>query len=111
MSEEEIINVKGRLAPKNTGTVYLLSAGYDGQNKKAYLRLYEPVSEEIFLWYDNTGHLPYLISKEPVSELEKNQRITGHEGFKGFQEVIRYDALEEKDIQVTKAHEIRPRVR
>jgi DNA polymerase I len=102
MSAEETINVKGRLAPKNTGTVYLLSAGYDGQNKKAYLRLYEPVSEEIFLWYDNTGHLPYLISKEPISELEKNQRITGHEGFKGFQEVIRYDALEEKDILVTK---------
>jgi DNA polymerase, archaea type len=102
MSEEEIINVKGRLAPKNTGTVYLLSAGYDGQNKKAFLRLYEPVSEEIFLWYDNTGHLPYLVSKEPVSELEKNVRITGHEGFKGFQEVIRYDALEEKDILVTK---------
>jgi DNA polymerase I len=102
MSEEEIINVKGRLAPENTGTVYLLSAGYDGTNKKAYLRLYEPVEEQIFLWYDNTGHLPYLVSKEPASELEKNKRITGHEGFKGFEEVIRYDALEETDIMVTK---------
>ncbi|MBT6603886.1 DNA-directed DNA polymerase I, partial [Candidatus Bathyarchaeota archaeon] len=102
MSNEELTNIRGRLAPDNTGTVYMLSAGYDGTNKKAYIRLYEPESEEIFLWYDNTGHLPYLISKEPASELENNNRITGHEGFKGFDEVIRYDALEEKDILVTK---------
>mgnify|MGYP003970946765 CR=1 FL=1 len=102
MSNEELTNIRGRLAPDNTGTVYMLSAGYDGTNKKAYIRLYEPESEEIFLWYDNTGHLPYLISKEPASELENNNRITGHEGFKGFDEVIRYDALEEKAILVTK---------
>ena len=102
MSNEELTNVRGRLAPENTGTVYMLSAGYDGTNKRAYVRLYEPESKEIFLWYDNTGHLPYLLSKEPAAELEKNNRILGHEGFKGFEEVIRYDALEEKDILVTK---------
>ena len=102
MSNEELINVRGRIAPENTGTVYMLSAGYDGANKMAYVRLYEPESREIFLWYDNTGHLPYLISKEPVTELEKNRRVVGHEGFKGFEEVTRYDALEEKDILVTK---------
>ena len=102
MSNEELTNVRGRLAPENTGTVYMLSAGYDGTNKRAYIRLYEPESQEIFLWYDNTGHLPYLLSKEPATELEKNNRVTGHEGFKGFEEVIRYDALEEKKILVTK---------
>ena len=102
MSNEELTNVKGRLAPENTGTVYMLSAGYDGANKRAYIRLYEPKSQEIFLWYDNTGHLPYLLSKKPAAELEKNRRVVGHEGFKGFEEVTRYDALEEKEIQVTK---------
>jgi DNA polymerase I len=101
MSNEELTNIRGRLAPDNTGTVYMLSAGYDGANKKAYIRLYEPESEEIFLWYDNTGHLPYLFSKKSAAELETNKRITSHEGFKGFDEVIRYDALEEKNIQVT----------
>ncbi len=102
MSNEELTNVRGRLAPENTGTVYMLSAGYDGANKRAYVRLYEPESQEIFLWYDNTGHLPYLLSKKPAAELEKNRRVVGHEGFKGFEEVTRYDALEEKEIQVTK---------
>ncbi len=102
MSNKELTNVRGRQAPENTGTVYMLSAGYDGANKRAYVRLYEPESQEIFLWYDNTGHLPYLLSKEPAAELEKNKRIVDHEGFKGFEEVIRYDALEEKDILVTK---------
>ncbi len=42
MSNEELINVRGRQAPENTGTVYMLSAGYDGANKRAYVRLYEP---------------------------------------------------------------------
>jgi DNA polymerase I len=102
MSNEELTNVRGRQAPENTGTVYMLSAGYDGPNKRAYVRLYEPESQEIFLWYDNTGHLPYLVSKKPAAELEKNKRVVGHEGFKGFEEVNRYDALEEKDIKVTK---------
>jgi len=102
MSNEELTNVRGRQAPENTGTVYMLSAGYDGANKRAYVRLYEPESQEIFLWYDNTGHLPYLLSKKPAAELEKNKRVVSHEGFKGFEEVTVYDALEEKDIQVTK---------
>lgn len=102
MSNEELTNVRGRQAPENTGTVYMLSAGYDGANKRAYVRLYEPESQEIFLWYDNTGHLPYLLSKKPAAELEKNKRVVSHEGFKGFEEVTLYDALEEKDIQVTK---------
>ncbi len=102
MSDEEIINVKGRLAPDNLDTCYLLSAGYDGQQRKAYVRLYEPNEEQIYLWYDNTGHLPYLISKESQDMLELNPRVKSHEGFKGFQEVIKYDALNERDIMVTK---------
>jgi DNA polymerase I len=102
MSDEEIIGVQGRIAPDNLGTSYLLSAGYDGQRKQAYVRLYEPNEQQIYLWYDNTGHLPYLISKEPAAELELNQRVKGNDGFKGFQEVIRYDSLHAKDIMVTK---------
>jgi DNA polymerase I len=102
MSDEEIKSVKGRLAPANLRTSYLLSAGYDGQRKQAYVRLYEPNDQQIYLWYDNTSHLPYLISKESARELELNQRVTGNDGFRGFEEVIKHDALYNQELLVTK---------
>ena len=100
--EEEELLVKGRKAPENLPRSYLLSAGYDGDEKKAYVRLYEPESQEIYLWYDNTGHLPYLISKTPEKELRQNTKITTHNGFKHFEEVEKYDALLDGNMIVTK---------
>jgi DNA polymerase I len=99
---EEEIRPKGRLAPENLPTSYLLSAGYDGEEQKAYLRLYEPVSQQVYLWYDNTSHLPYCISKESASELEKNQRLLRHEGYFFMEEVKKHDPLADKEIKVTK---------
>jgi len=102
MSDDEIVNVRGRVAPDNLGTSYMLSAGYDGQQKKAYVRLYEPNEEQIYLWYDNTGHLPYLISKKSATELGENNRVIKHQGFVRFDESIKYDALNDQEIQITK---------
>ena len=102
MSDEEIISVKGRIARDNLKTSYLLSAGYDGHRKQAFVRLYEPNEQQIYLWYDNTGHMPYLLSKLTPEELELNQRIKNNEGFRGFKDVEKYDALYDKQITVTK---------
>jgi DNA polymerase I len=102
MSDEEIVHVRGRVAPDNLGTSYLLSAGYDGQQKKAYVRLYEPNEEQIYLWYDNTGHLPYLISKKSATELGENNRVVKHQGFVRFDESVKYDALIDQNITITK---------
>jgi DNA polymerase I len=102
MSNDEIINVRGRIAPDNLETSYLLSAGYDGRQKKAFVRLYEPKEKQIYLWYDNSGHLPYLVSKQMATELGKNNRVIKHQGFVRFDESIKYDALQNKDISITK---------
>ena len=67
---EGISTPKGRLAPDNLKASYLLSAGYDGKQEKAFLRLYEPESQQVYLWYDNTGHMSYCISKLSQDELE-----------------------------------------
>ena len=99
---DEAIKPKGRLAPDNLGRSYLLSASYDGDQRKAYMRLYEPETQQIYLWYDNTGHQPYLISKSTPEELKENHRIVNHSGFQGFQEVVRYDGLRNEEIRVTK---------
>ena len=102
MSNEEIVGVRGRAAPDNLGTSYLLSAGYDGQQKKAYVRLYEPNEEQVYLWYDNTGHLPYLVSKKSAAELGENDRVVKHQGFVRFDESTKYDALYDQQIPITK---------
>ncbi len=99
---EEEIRPKGRLAPDNLPTSYLLSAGYDGTEQKAYLRLYEPTTQQVYLWYDNTSHLPYCISRESSRELEKNQRLLRHEGYFFMEEVKKHDPLADEEITVTK---------
>lgn len=102
MSDEEIIGVRGRMAPDNLGTSYLLSAGYDGDRKKGYVRLYEPEEQVMYLWYDNTGHKPYLVSKRSATDLAQNEDVVKHPGFIRFDEVEKFDALYEQDIPVTK---------
>ena len=101
-NEEEVSTPKGRLAPDDLPTSYLLSAGYDGKQEKAFLRLYEPVSQQVYLWYDNTGHLSYCISKETPEELRKNDRLTSYPGFMTLEQVEKFDAIADETIKVTK---------
>ncbi len=101
-SDDEMTRAGGRLAPDNLGRCYLLSAGYDGDSMKAYVRLYEPEEQQIYLWYDDTGHQPYLISKLSPEELAQNRRVATHSGFQGFQTEEKYDGLTDQTITVTK---------
>ncbi|MCL4430465.1 MAG: hypothetical protein M1167_06905 [Chloroflexi bacterium] len=50
------------IAPENLPPSYFVSASYDGRQKKAVIKLYEPQSGQIYFWYDNTGHKPYCLT-------------------------------------------------
>ncbi|UCD45393.1 MAG: DNA-directed DNA polymerase I [Candidatus Bathyarchaeota archaeon] len=100
--EEEVTVPKGRLAPEELPTSFLLSAGYDGKQEKAFLRLYEPESQQIYLWYDNTGHLSYCISKESPEELRGNDRLVSYPDFLTLEQVEKFDAIADVPINVTK---------
>src|SRR6266705_352550 len=50
--------------PQELAESYFVGAGYDGERRAVYLKLYEPKSQKIHFWYDNTGHSPYCLSKE-----------------------------------------------
>jgi len=80
-NEAEVTAPRGRLSPENLPPSYLLSAGYDGKQEKAFLRLYEPKSQQVYLWYDNTGHLSYCVSKESADTLRENDRLLGTQTF------------------------------
>ena len=87
--------------PMNLEDSFLVGAGYDGQRRAAYLKLYEPKTHKIHFWYDNTNHTSYCLSKEPIKKLEKIKELVQHYGFLRFEESKKYDALEEKEIPVT----------
>jgi DNA polymerase I len=101
-NEAEVTAPRGRLSPENLPPSYLLSAGYDGKQEKAFLRLYEPESQQVYLWYDNTGHLSYCISKESADTLRENDRLVRYPDFLMLEQVDKFDAIADELIKVTK---------
>jgi len=89
-------------APENLPPSYFVSAAYDGRKSAAYIKLYEPISEQIFFWHDNTGHKPYLLTNLSPIELEKIHRLTSHQGFDHLELVEKFSPLLEKHVTVTK---------
>ncbi len=87
--------------PFNLDESYFVGAGYDGEKRVVYIKLYEPRAHKIHFWYDTTGHLPYCLSKRTTQDLRKIGQLTTHPGFLRFEEVRRYDALEGREIPVT----------
>ena len=77
----------------------LVSATYDSQKKAAVLKFYEPKSQEIKLWTDDTNHKPYCYSKLNPEELEfLNERA---DVIKIVSEK-RQDMLNDQEINVSK---------
>jgi DNA polymerase I len=88
--------------PEDLPPSYLVSVSYDGKKQVATLGLYEPVSQKIYFWDDNTGHKPYLLTSLPPEQLNRLSRVTGHSGFDHFETVNKFDPLLDKQITVTK---------
>ena len=90
------------IAPENLPLSYFVSASYDGRSRKAFIKLYEPISGKIYFWYDNTGHKPYCLTNLSQRELGKIDRLMRHEGFDHLEPVEKFDPLLDKKVQVTK---------
>jgi DNA polymerase I len=89
-------------SPQDLSPSYFVSATYDGRNKKAVVKLYEPASGDIFFWYDNTGHKPYCFTNLAQVDLEKIERLIHHEGFDHFETQEKFNALADSNVRVTK---------
>lgn len=89
------------LAPENLSPSYLVSATYNGQAKRALIKLYEPKSGKIYFWLDNTGHKPYCLTNLSQYELEKIDDVTKHPSFDHFEIVEKFDPLLDKSVKVT----------
>lgn len=89
-------------SPANLSPAYFVSATYEGGKGVACIKLYEPASERIYFWNDNTGHKPYLLTNLSPIELEKIHPLTSHPGFDHLELVEKFSPLLDKQITVTK---------
>jgi len=88
--------------PRNLSMAYLLSATYEGERHVACLKLYEPESRKIYFWYDNTKHQPYCLSDAPIGELKRIKALVDHQGFDHFETVKKFNALNDRETEMTK---------
>jgi DNA polymerase I len=92
-----------RLAPaSDLAEAYLLSATYDGDKRCAVLKFYSPSDEQLYFWYDNTGHKPYCLTSLRPEELKNIPELMAHEGLEGFEQVEKLDPLIDRRVVVTR---------
>lgn len=77
----------------------LVSATYDNNSKSAILKFYNPVSQKLILWKDETGHKPYCYSRLAPDELDFLQE---REDIIEIKTVQRYDLITDKEINMSK---------
>ena len=77
----------------------LVSATYDNQKKSAVLKFYEPETQKIILWTDETGHKPYCYSKLNPDELDF---LKERQDILKIEQIKRNDLLKDEEIQVSK---------
>ena len=77
----------------------LVSATYDNNSKSAILKFYEPESQKLFLWKDETGHKPYCYSRLAPDELDFLQE---RDDILEIKTVQRHDLIKDEEINMSK---------
>jgi len=81
----------------------LLSADYDPNMRKPFLKFYDIENEKIVIWYDITGHHPYAYSKEDKDTLLRSPEILRkRDRIIDIIEEEKIDPLLDKKINVSK---------
>jgi DNA polymerase I len=77
----------------------LVSATYDSNSKAVVLKFYEPESQKLILWKDQTGHKPYCYSRLTPDELDFLQE---RDDVIEIKSVKRYDLIKDEEIDMSK---------
>ncbi|MBO3803469.1 MAG: DNA-directed DNA polymerase I [Candidatus Brockarchaeota archaeon] len=79
----------------------LVSVAYDGPQRKAVLKFFDPSAQKIVLVPDYTGHEPYCLTDLPPEEVLKIGGIVNHPGFSKVETVKKHDPLADRDVLMT----------
>ena len=77
----------------------LVSATYDNITRTAVLKFYEPTSQKLILWHDETGHKPYCYSRLSPDELDFLQE---RDDILEIKTVKRHDLMRDEDVNMSK---------
>jgi DNA polymerase I len=81
---------------------FLLGSYYDGHVGKAYLKFYNDADGKVYVWYDQSGHLPYFITNLRPDEVKDVKKIVEDPSFVRVESVKKHDLLRGKDVRLTK---------
>ena len=89
--------------------LYLFSVRYSGTEGRAVLYFYDDEAKNIRKIPDYSGHKPYLLTDlAPDEILERFPDVTKHPGFNKFDVVEKYEALNDRWVQMTKVEALDP---
>ncbi len=77
----------------------LVSATYDNITRTAVLKFYEPTSQKLILWHDETGHKPYCYSRLSLDELDFLQE---RDDILEIKTVKRHDLMKDEEVNLSK---------
>ena len=86
--------------PKDSRPMLLLSAVYSGEEKKVYLKFYDPQDKIIYQWRDRTDHKPYCYTKMDFAE--QAEQVAQKETKFILKHVKKQDIILDKEIEVLK---------
>src|SRR5437867_6579937 len=78
----------------------LLSAVYSGEEKKVYLKFYDPKDNVIYHWRDRTDHRPYCYTKMEFAD--QAEQVAQKETKYTLERVKKRDIISDKEIDVLK---------
>jgi DNA polymerase I len=86
--------------PKDSRPMLLLSAVYSGEEKKVYLKFYDPQDKIIYQWRDRTDHKPYCYTKMDFAK--QAEQVAQKETKFILKRVKKQDIILDKEIEVLK---------
>ncbi len=95
--KEEVTKVEG-------GVYYLMQVKYDGKRRKAVVLLYDSKNHKFVEWLDTYGHKPYFLTDLPPDKIREIRKLVKHPAFDGYDVVVRYDLLHDKERRMTKIY-------
>ncbi|NHJ48072.1 MAG: DNA-directed DNA polymerase I [Asgard group archaeon] len=88
--------------PPDTPPCCLLQSVYEGKSGKAFLSLLDEHSNQLYGWYDSSGHDPYCLSDLSPNELQKIGPVKNFKKITGYEEIQLKNLLTDKEITMTK---------
>ncbi len=85
---------------RNMETSMLVSATYEKEKNAAVLKFYNPKTQKLILWSDETEHYPYCYSRLLDDELPSH--IVEREDIRDIETVQKYDLIKDKEINMSK---------